>query len=162
MYIQFVKKKKLKKNILIIEKAPSHICRIKYLDKKEKVMFWMRNQIFLLSDIDINRQSKDHLKNKYLTNLADNIVETTDDGLEKENVDIKGNNNAFGDIKKTSQLDEQRLNILNQVIDVRWDDEKIKTSTIINSFNKAEISYPLDSSKDADFVFPEKIIIQKV
>ena len=32
---------------------------------------------------------------------------------------------------------------------------------IINSFNKAAISYPLDGSKDTDFVFPEEVMNQK-
>jgi len=80
---------------------------------------------------------------------------------EKEMELLKKYDNVFGDGKRPSTLDAQRLNIVNWVIDVWWNDEKIKTSAIINSFNKAAISYPLDGSKDSDFVFPEEVMNQK-
>ena len=164
VYLVYEEEEIKKKCILIMSKAPSHIFRSKYLDKKGKSYVFIPEGLtkYLQPlDIGINRQFKDHLKNKYLTNLADNIVEATDHELDKENNGIKSNDNVFGDNKKPSQLDEKRLNIINWVIDVWWNDEKIKSSAIINSFNKTAISYPLDGSKDVDFVFPEEVINQK-
>ena len=161
VYLVYEEEEIKKKCILIMDKAPSHIYRSKYLDKKGKSYVFIPGGLtrYLQPlDIGINRQFKDHLKNKYLTNLADNIIE--DDTVEKEGDPKK--ENAFGDNKMPSQLDEQRLNIVNWVIETWWDDEKIKTSAILNSFNKAAISYPLDGSKDVDFVFPEEVINQKV
>jgi len=146
-----------------MDKAPSHIYRSKYLEKKGKSYVFIPGGLtrYLQPlDIGINRQFKDHLKNKYLTNLADNILD--DNEIDKEGETLKGNDNVFGDNKKPSQLDEQRLNIIKWVIDVWWSDEKIKTSAIINSFNKAAITYPLDGSKDVDFTFPEEVINQKI
>jgi len=165
VYLVYEEEEIKKRCILIMDKAPSHIYRSKYLDKKGKSYVFIPGGLtrYLQPlDIGINRQFKDHLKNKYLTNLADNIIETPDEPLDKEAEALKGNDNAFGDNKKPSQLDEQRLNIINWVIEVWWDDEKIKTSAILNSFNKAAISYPLDGSKDVDFVFPEEVINQKI
>lgn len=90
--------------------------------------------------------------------MAENI-EGVD--LEKEE-DSKKYFNVFGDDKNPSDLDRQRLNVINWVIDVWWDDEKIKISSIINSFRKSAINYPLDGSKDVEFVFPDEVINQMV
>ena len=112
-------------------------------------------------DIGVNRQFKDHLKNNYLQNLAQNIKDDSDEEEDKDKAQ-KYDDNIFGDGKKPSQLDEQRLNIIYCVIDIWWDDEKIKPSAIVNSFNKAAINFPLDGSKDVEFVFPDEVINQKV
>ena len=108
-------------------------------------------------DIGINRQFKDQLKNNYLTDMAENIGESDD---LKEEEKIKQFYNAFGDDKNPSELDKQRLNVINWVIDVWWDDEKIKISSILNSFRKAAINYPLDGTRDVEFVFPDEVINQ--
>lgn len=164
VYLHYEEKEIQKKCILIMDKAPSHIYRAKFLDKKKKSYVFIPGGLtrYLQPlDIGINRQFKDHLKNLYLTNLADNILDDAET-TEKEMEMLKGYDNVFGDGKRPSTLDAQRLNIVNWVIDVWWNDEKIKTSAIINSFNKAAISYPLDGSRDTEFVFPEEVMNQKV
>jgi DNA-binding transcriptional MerR regulator len=163
VYLHYEEKEIQKKCILIMDKAPSHIYRAKFLDKKKKSYVFIPGGLtrYLQPlDIGINRQFKDHLKNLYLANLADNIMDDNETA-EKEMELLKKYDNVFGDGKRPSTLDAQRLNIINWVIDVWWNDEKIKTSAIINSFNKAAISYPLDGSKDTDFVFPEEVMNQK-
>jgi DNA-binding transcriptional MerR regulator len=163
VYLHYEEKEIQKKCILIMDKAPSHIYRAKFLDKKKKSYVFIPGGLtrYLQPlDIGINRQFKDHLKNLYLANLADNIMDDNET-TEKEMELLKKYDNVFGDGKRPSTLDAQRLNIINWVIDVWWNDEKIKTSAIINSFNKAAISYPLDGSKDTDFVFPEEVMNQK-
>ena len=163
VYLVYEEEEIKKRCILIMDKAPSHIYRSKYLEKKGKSYVFIPGGLtrYLQPlDIGINRQFKDHLKNKYLTNLADNILD--DNEIDKETDTPKTNDNVFGDNKKPSQLDEQRLNIIKWVIDVWWSEEKIKTSAILNSFNKAAISYPLDGSRDVEFIFPEEVINQKI
>ena len=163
VYLHYEEKEIQKKCILIMDKAPSHIYRAKFLDKKKKSNVFIPGGLtrYLQPlDIGINRQFKDHLKNLYLANLADNIMDDNET-TEKEMELLKKYDNVFGDGKRPSTLDAQRLNIINWVIDVWWNDEKIKTSAIINSFNKAAISYPLDGSKDTDFVCPEEVMNQK-
>jgi hypothetical protein len=161
VYLVYIEEQIKKKCILIMDRSPSHIYRSKYLDKKgESYVFIPGGLTRYLQplDIGVNKQFKAQLKNNYLTNMAANIDENNDEregGFEKYN-------NAFGDGKNPSPLDEQRLNIINWVIDVWWNDDKIKTSAIINSFTKAGINYPLDGSKDVEFVFPEEVINQKV
>ena len=163
VYLHYEEKEIQKKCILIMDKAPSHIYRAKFLEKKKKSYVFIPGGLtrYLQPlDIGINRQFKDHLKNLYLANLADNIMDDNETA-EKEMELLKKYDNVFGDGKRPSTLDAQRLNIINWVIDVWWNDEKIKTSAIINSFNKAAISYPLDGTKDSDFVFPEEVMNQK-
>ena len=163
VYLHYEEKEIQKKCILIMDKAPSHIYRAKFLDKKHKSYVFIPGGLtrYLQPlDIGINRQFKDHLKNLYLANLADNIMDDNETA-EKEMELLKKYDNVFGDGKRPSTLDAQRLNIINWVIDVWWNDEKIKTSAIVNSFNKAAISYPLDGTKDSDFVFPEEVMNQK-
>jgi len=163
VYLAYEEEEIKKKCILIMDKAPSHIYRSKFLDKKNKSYVFIPGGLtrYLQPlDIGINRQFKDHLKNKYLSNLANNIGDEVE--LDKEVEGLRNNDNIFGDNKKPTKLDEQRLNIINWVIDIWWDDEKIKKSAIINSFNKAAISYPLDGSRDVDFCFPEEVINQKI
>ena len=159
VYLVYIEEQIKKKCILIMDRSPSHIYRSKYLDKKgESYVFIPGGLTRYLQplDIGVNKQFKEHLKNNYLSELAENIDENNDDkeGFGKYS-------NIFGDGKKPSQIDEQRLNIINWVIDVWWDDEKIKISAILNSFSKAGINYPLDGSRDVDFVFPEEVINQK-
>ena len=131
-----------------MDKAPSHIYRSRYLEKKNK------NYVFIPGgltrylqplDIGINKNFKDHLKNLYLENLADNI-KFDDTSSEKELALLKKYENIFGDEKKPTLLDAQRLNIINWVMEVWWNDDKIKPSAIINSFSKAAITYPMDGS----------------
>jgi DNA-binding transcriptional MerR regulator len=163
VYLHYEEKLIQKKCILIMDKAPSHIYRAKFLEKKKKSYVFIPGGLtrYLQPlDIGINRQFKDHLKNLYLANLADNIMDDNET-TEKEMELLKKYDNVFGDGKRPSTLDAQRLNIINWVIDVWWNDEKIKTSAIINSFNKAAISYPLDGSKDSDFIFPDEVMNQK-
>ena len=163
VYILYEEEKIKKKCILIMDKAPSHIYRCRYLEKKNK------NYVFIPGgltrylqplDIGINKQFKDHLKNLYLENLAENI-KYDDTSSEKELALLKKYENIFGDGKKPTLLDAQRLNIINWVIDVWWSDEKIKPSAIINSFNKAAITFPMDGSRDNEFIFPEEVLNQK-
>jgi len=160
VYINYEEEIIKKKCILIMDKSPSHIYRSKYLEKKGK------NYVFIPGgltrylqplDIGINRQFKDQLKNNYLTDMAENIGDN--DEL-KEEEKMKQYYNAFGDSKNPSELDKQRLNVINWVIDVWWDDEKIKISSILNSFRKAAINFPLDGSRDVEFVFPDEVINQ--
>jgi len=143
------------KCILIMDRASSKI-----LDKKNKSYVFIPGGLIRYLqplDIGINRQFKDHLKNKYLTNLVSNIGDEPE--LEKETSGKEGKDgNIFRDSKKPSKLDEQRLNIINWVHEVLWSDDKIKKSAIINSFNKASIAYPLDGLRHVDFVFPEEVI----
>jgi len=161
VYLVYVEQQMKKKCILIMDRSPSHIYRSKYLDKKgESYVFIPGGLTRYLQplDIGVNKQFKEHLKDNYLSNLAENIDENNED---KEG-ELKKYDDVFGDGKKPSQLDEQRLNIINWVIDVWWNDEKIKVSAILNSFHKAGINYPLDGSEDVDFVFPEEVINQNV
>jgi hypothetical protein len=73
-----------------------------------------------------------------LTNLASYIGDEPE--LENETSGKEGkDDNIFGDNKKPSKLDEQRLNIINWVKEVLWSDEKIKKSGIINSFNAIKL-----------------------
>ena len=163
VYIKYEEEQVKKKCILIMDKAPSHIYRSRYLEKKNK------NYVFIPGgltrylqplDIGINKNFKDHLKNLYLENLADNI-KFDDTSSEKELALLKKYENIFGDEKKPTLLDAQRLNIINWVMEVWWNDDKIKPSAIINSFNKAAITYPMDGSKDNDFIFPEEVLNQR-
>ena len=140
VYLVYIEEQIKKKCILIMDRSPSHIYRSKYLDKKgESYVFIPGGLTRYLQplDIGVNKQFKEHLKNNYLSELAENIDENNDD---KE---------GFGKYSN------------NWVIDVWWDDEKIKISAILNSFSKAGINYPLDGSRDVDFVFPEEVINQK-
>ena len=163
VYIKYEEEQIKKKCILIMDRAPSHIYRCRYLEKKNK------NYVFIPGgltrylqplDIGINKQFKDHLKNLYLENLAENI-KYDDTSSEKELALLKRYENVFGDDKKATLVDAQRLNIINWVMDVWWNDEKIKPSAIINSFYKAAITYPMDGTKDDDFIFPEEVLNQK-
>ncbi len=160
VYFSYTEEQIKKKCILIMDRSPSHIYRSKYLDKKgESYVFIPGGLTRYLQplDIGVNKQFKSQLKDNYLNNLADNMGGNNDEKDEFENMQ-----NIFGDGKAPSQLDEQRLNIIRWVIDVWWDDDKIKISSIINSFTKAGINYPLDGSKDVDFVFPEEVINQTI
>ena len=163
VYILYEEEQVKKKCILIMDKAPSHIYRSRYLEKKNK------NYVFIPGgltrylqplDIGINKQFKDHLKNLYLENLAENI-KYDDTSSEKELALLKRYENIFGDGKKPTLLDVQRLNIINWVIDVWRKKEKIKPSAIINSFNKAAITFPMDGSRYDEFIFPEEVLNQK-
>jgi len=126
VYMHYEEKELQKKCILIMDKAPSHIYRSKFLDKKKKSYVFIPGGLtrYLQPlDIGINRQFKDHLKNLYLANLADNIMDDNETA-EKEMELLKKYDNVFGDGKRPSTLDAQRLNIINWVIDVWWNDEK--------------------------------------
>jgi len=161
VYFPYTEEQNKKKCILIMDRSPSHIYRSKYLDKKSEHYVFIPGGLtrYLQPlDIGVNKQFKAQLKNNYLSDLAETIGENK----EEKETEFKKYHNIFGDGKNPSQLDEQRLNIINWVIDVWWDDEKIKISSIINSFTKAGINYPLDGSKDEDFVFPEEVINQAI
>ena len=67
---------------------------------------------------------------------------------------------GFKDDKKVSNLDIQRLKIIQWVVNIWWDNERIKEKSIINSFDKTTITFPLDWSKENDYEFPEEVLEQ--
>ena len=46
------------------------------------------------------------------------------------------------------------------VVNLWWNDEKIKEDSIINSFYKTTITFPLDGLKDNEYEFPEEVLEQ--
>ena len=100
-------------------------------------------------DIGINFPFKTQLKNKYLINEANKITNT------EEVNPIKFNDNL-----NISNLDKLRLNLIYWTLLIWENDDLIKKSTIIASFNKSTISYPLDGSNDINFEMPKEIVDQ--
>ena len=68
---------------------------------------------------------------------------------------------GFKDGKNISNLDKQRLKIIQWVANLWWDDKKKKENSIINSFYKTTITFPLDGSKDNEYEFPEEVLEQQ-
>ena len=44
------------------------------------------------------------------------------------------------------------------VVNLWFDDKKIKEDSIINSFYKTTITFPLDGSKGNEYEFPEEVL----
>ena len=152
-YEEFILKQKC---ILIMDKAPSHIKSniINELIEKQKYFIYIPAGLirFLQPlDVGINKPFKDYLKSEYLADLAKDLFKNEDDS----NLLI-----GFKDDKKVSNLDIQRLIIIQWVVNIWWDDEKIKEKSIINSSDKTIITFPLDGSKDNDYEFPEEVLEQ--
>ena len=105
------------------------------------------------NDIGINKAFKDRIKNEYLNMKVNEFM--------NKNNDINKLSQKFNDNKKISDKDLQRLKIVNMVMNVWYDDDLISKTTITNSYLKAGITFPLDGSKDDEFVFPEEVLNQK-
>ena len=128
--------------ILILDKAPSHTL-VKVSDfiqsHKLNVVYIPPGCTRILQplDIGINKEIKQALKEKYLKYQLEN----------KEMVI----NNLF---KISREL------LIQLCYEIWYDNDIIKLETIKNSFTKAGISFPMDGSKDDDFVFPEETEIK--
>jgi hypothetical protein len=134
-----------------LDKAPSHITKkvLSYFKDKEVEYTFVPAKLtrFLQTlDIGINFPFKAHLKIKYLINEANKITKT------EEVNPIKFNDNLT-----ISNLDQLKLNLIYWILLI-W--EKNDISTIIASFNKFTISYPLDGINDNNFKMPEEIVDQ--
>ena len=143
-----------KKCLLIMGKAPSHITKniLSYIKDKEVEYTFIPSKLtrFLQQlDIGINFPFKAHLKNKYMVNEANKITNT------EEVNPIKFNDNLT-----ISNIDKLRLNLIYWTLLIWEKDDTIKKSTIIASFNKSTISYPLDGSNDNNFEMPDEIVDQ--
>ena len=137
IYEKYVLLKAKKNCILILDKAPSHT-----LDKvsdfikahKYNVVYIHPGCTRILQplDIGINKEVKQALKEKYLKHQLDN-----------KDLVI---NNLF---KISREL------MIQWCYEIWYDDNIIKLENIKNSFTKSGISFPMDGSKDDDFVFPD-------
>ena len=148
----FIEHEKNLKNkcLLLLDKAPSHITNniLSYFKNNqiEYILIPARLMRFLQPlDIGVNFPFKTYLKNKYLINETNN----------NEINPIK-----FKDNLSYSNLDILRLNLIYWILLIWEDDDIIKPSTIIASFNKATITFPLDGSFDSKFEMPEEIVQQ--
>ena len=77
---------------------------------------------------------------------------------------LTGNNEInpikFKDNLSESNLDKLRLNLIYWILLIWEDDDIIKPSIIVTSFQKATIIFPLDGSFDNKFEMPEEIVQQ--
>ena len=143
-----------KKCLLLFDRAPSHLTReiLNHLEINNIEFSFIPAKLtrFLQPiDIGINKQFKSYLKNKYLINEANKLT---------NNVEI--NPIKFNDKLSVSNLDLLRLNLINWLFEIWEDNSLIKPSSIISSFKKATITYPLDGSLDNEFEMPEEIVKQ--
>lgn len=137
-----------------MDKAPSHITKniLSYFKNKDVEYTFVPAKLtrFLQPlDIGINFPFKAQLKNKYFINEANKITKTEED-----------NPIRFNDNLTVSNLDKLRLNLINWTLLIWENDDIIKKSTIIASFNKSTISYPLDGTNDNNFEMIEEIVEQ--
>ena len=142
------------KCLLLLDKAPSHITKnvLSYFKSNqiEYILIPARLTRFLQPlDIGVNFPFKTYLKNKYLINEANKLTNNNEVNPIK-----------FNDNLSYSNLDILRLNLIYWILLIWEDDDIIKLSTIIASFNKATITFPLDGSFDNKFEMPEEIIKQ--
>ena len=98
-------------------------------------------------DVGINKPFKDFLKTEYIADIARDLFKNKEDA--KLLI-------GFKDDKKVSNLDKQRLKIIQWVVNIWWDDKKIKENSIINSFYKTKITFPLDGRKTINMNFQKK------
>ena len=74
---------------------------------------------------------------------------------------LTGNNevnpNKFNDKLSESNLDKLSLNLIYWILLIWEDDDIIKPSTIVASFQKATITFSLDGSFDNKFEMPKKL-----
>ena len=98
-------------------------------------------------DVGINKPFKDFLKTEYIADIARDLFKNKEDA--KLLI-------GFKDDKKVSNLDKQKLKIIQWVVNIWWDDKKIKENSIINSFYKTKITFPLDGRKTINMNFQKK------
>lgn len=139
-----------------MDKVPSHIKSNiinELIEKHKNFIFIPAGLTRFLQPLDagINKPFKDYLKSEYLADLAKDLFKNED----YSNLLI-----GFKDDKKISNLDIQRLKIIQWVVNIWWDDVKIREKSIINSFDKITITFPLDRSKDNVYEFPEEVLEQ--
>ena len=144
-----------KKCYLILDKAPSHLTKNILTFFKNKAVEYTfvpakLTRILQPLDIGINFPFKTQLKNKYLINEANKITNTED-----------VNQIKFNDNLNISNLDKLRLNLIYWILLILENGDLIKKSTIIASFNKSTISYPLDGSNDINFEMAKEIVDQR-
>ena len=126
-YEEYIIKQKC---ILIMDKALSHIKSniINELTEKQKNFIFVPAGLtrFLQPlKVGINKPFKDHLKSEYIADLGRDLFKNEDD---------KKLLIGFKDGKNVSNLDIQRLKIIQWVVNLWWDDKKIKENPIINLF----------------------------
>lgn len=138
VYLHYEKNVIKQKCLLILDKCPSHFNEEVNDQFKENKTYYVYipgglTRYLQPLDLGINMPFKSALKSEYLINKAN---------------EIKNKNMP----KASPKI--QRDNIINIINDVWWT-EKIKKSSIINSFHKAGITLKLDGSEDENWKFPE-------
>ena len=135
-----------------MDKAQSHITKnvLSYFKDKEVEYTFVPAKLTRFLQplvIGINFPLKAHLKNKYLNNEANKI-----------NKPEEVNPIKFNDNLTISNIDKLSLNLIYWTLLILEKDDIIKKSTIIASFYKSTISYPLDGTKDNNLEMHVEII----